>query len=58
MAQERWEDRERRLEKLNRLKEYDTMVPLLVSENERLKAEVERLKKELHTTTYIIQAST
>ena len=57
-AEKTYEEMKRRSENSKRLKEYDTMVPLLVSENERLKAEVERLKKELHTTTYIIQAST
>jgi len=34
-----------RHEKMKRLSEYDTMVPLLVSENERLKAQIETLKK-------------
>jgi hypothetical protein len=32
-------------EKFKRLAHYDTMVPLVVSENERLKAQVEALQK-------------
>jgi hypothetical protein len=32
-------------EKLKRLLQYDTMIPLLVSENERLKKQVESLQK-------------
>ena len=44
-ARDRYEESKIRAEKFKRLSEYDTMVPLLVSENERLKAQVEALQK-------------
>lgn len=43
------QQREDLSEKLKTLANYNTMVPLLVSENERLKAENERLRKAIPT---------
>jgi len=43
-AEERYSESKIRSEKLKRLSDYDAMVPALVNENERLKAEIEKLK--------------
>jgi regulator of replication initiation timing len=42
---DRYEKYEEQKAKRRRLADYDAMVPLLVNENEKLKAENERLKK-------------
>jgi hypothetical protein len=42
-AERSYAESKARSEKLKRLNEYDTMVPLLVSENERLKAQIQIL---------------
>ena len=40
-----YEESQRRAEKLQRLAEYDKMVPLLIKKNEELSKEIEKLKE-------------
>lgn len=41
----RWEDYQKRKADIQRLRDYDKLVPLLENENDRLKKEIKTLKK-------------